>query len=75
MVTSLEIQDISGKISYTLWNNDVKLIESLDLKEGDIVKILNEQSRERNGEISLSHWNGRICKAEGDYDIPEGRSL
>ena len=71
VVTSLEIQDISGKISYTLWNNDVKLIESLDLKEGDIVKILNEQSRERNGEISLSHWNGRICKAEGDYDIPE----
>ena len=70
-VTSLEIQDASGKISYTLWNNDVKLIDTLELKEGDIVKILNEQSRERNGEISLSHWNGRICKAEGDYDIPE----
>lgn len=70
-VTSLEIQDASGKTSYTLWNNDVKLIDILELKEGDIVKILNEQSRERNGEISLSHWDGRIVKAEGDYDIPE----
>ena len=70
-VTSLEIQDKTGKIAYTLWNKDVKLIDSLDLKEGDIVKILNEQSRERNGEISLSHWDGRILKIEGDYDIPE----
>ena len=70
-VTSLEIQDASGKISYTLWNNDVKLIDTLELKEGDIVKVLNEQSRERNGELSLSHWDGRICKAKGDYDLPE----
>ncbi len=70
-VTSLEIQDASGKTTYTLWNNDVKLIDSLELKEGDVVKILNEQARERNGEISLSHWDGRICKAEGDYDLPE----
>lgn len=70
-VTSLEIQDKTGKIAYTLWNKDVKLINSLDLKEGDMVKILNEQSRERNGEISLSHWDGRILKIEGDYDIPE----
>lgn len=70
-VTSLEIQDNTGKISYTLWNNDVKLVNSLDLKEGDIVKILNEQSRERNGEVSLSHWDGRILKVEGDFDIPE----
>lgn len=70
-VTSLEIQDSTGKISYTLWNNDVKLVNSLDLKEGDIVKILNEQSRERNGEISISHWDGRILKVEGDFDIPE----
>ena len=70
-VTSLEIQDNTGKISYTLWNSDVKLVDSLELNEGDIVKILNEQSRERNGELSLSHWDGRILKAEGDYDIPE----
>lgn len=73
-VTSLEIQDETGKISYTLWNKDVKLIDLLDLKEGDIVKILNEQSRERNGEISLSHWDGRIAKIDPEdskYDIPE----
>ena len=70
-VTSLEIKDNTGQISYTLWNSDVNLINSLDLKEGDIVKILNEQARERNGEISLSHWDGRILKVEGDFDLPE----
>ena len=70
-VTSLEIQDRTGQISYTLWNSDVKLINSLDLKEGDTVKILNEQARERNGELSLSHWDGRIVKVEGDFDLPE----
>ncbi len=70
-VTSIEVQDATGKISYTLWNNDVNLIEDLALKVGDIVKILNEQIRERNGELSISHWDGRISKAEGDYDIPE----
>ena len=70
-VTSLEIKDNTGQISYTLWNSDVKLVSSLDLKEGDIVKILNEQARERNGEISLSHWDGRILKVEGDFDLPE----
>lgn len=73
-VTSLEIQDATGKISYTLWNKDVKLINMLDLSEGDIVKILNEQARERNGEVSLSHWDGRIAKVDPNddkYDIPE----
>ena len=49
----------------------MKLVNSLDLKEGDVVKILNEQARERNGEISLSHWDGRILKIEGDFDLPE----
>ena len=70
-VTSLEIQDRTGKTSYTLWNSDVNLIKSLDLNEGDVVKILNEQVRERNGEISISHWDGRILKVEGDFDLPE----
>ncbi|MBO7517893.1 MAG: replication protein A, partial [Methanobrevibacter sp.] len=27
--------------------------------------------RERNGELSISHWDGRILKVEGDFDIPE----
>ena len=68
-VTSLELQDESGTISYTLWNNNVELIESLDLNDGDTVKILQAQVRERNDEKSLSHWDGRIIK--GDFDIPE----
>ncbi|MDR0900632.1 MAG: replication protein A [Methanobrevibacter sp.] len=68
-VTSLELQDETGKISYTLWNKDTELIKDLDLNEGDSLKILSASARERNGEISLSHWEGRIIK--GDFDVPD----
>ncbi|WP_407377322.1 OB-fold nucleic acid binding domain-containing protein [Methanobrevibacter sp.] len=73
-VASLELQDKTGKITYTLWNKNVELIENLKLEDGDTVKILAAQSRERvnrdgQREISLTHWDGRIIK--GDYDVPE----
>ncbi|MDP3033699.1 MAG: OB-fold nucleic acid binding domain-containing protein [Methanobacteriaceae archaeon] len=69
-VASLELQDETGKISYTLWNKDTDLIKELELQEGDSIKILGAQSRKRNDEISLTHpWVGRIIK--GDYEVPE----
>ena len=73
-VASLELQDKTGKITYTLWNKNVELIEDLKLEDGDTVKILAAQARERtnrdgDSEISLTHWDGRIIK--GDYDVPE----
>ncbi|MDZ4171244.1 MAG: OB-fold nucleic acid binding domain-containing protein [Methanobacteriaceae archaeon] len=69
-VASMEIQDETGKITYTLWNKDTELIQELGLQEGDTIKILGAQSRMRNAEISLTHpWVGRIIK--GDYDVPE----
>lgn len=69
-VASLELQDETGRITYTLWNRDTELIEDMELKEGDAVKILGAQSRMRNDEISLNHsWVGRIVK--GDYDVPD----
>jgi replication factor A1 len=69
-VASIEIQDKTGEISYTLWNKDVDLIETLDLQEGDSIKILGAQSRERNGETSISHnFLGRIIKDE--FDVPQ----
>ena len=73
-VASLDLQDASGKITYTLWNKNVELIDDLKLEDGDTVKILAAQSRERTNrdgisEISLSHWDGRIIK--GDFDVPE----
>lgn len=67
---SLELKDKTGTIRYTLWNKDTDLIESLELHEGDSVKIIGAQSRVRDGEISLSHpWLGRIIK--DDFDVPE----
>ena len=73
-VASIELQDATGKITYTLWNKNVELIDELKLEDGDTVKILAAQSRERTNrdgvsEISLSHWDGRIIK--GEYDVPE----
>ncbi|WP_292816276.1 OB-fold nucleic acid binding domain-containing protein [Methanobrevibacter sp.] len=73
-VASLELQDATGKVTYTLWNKNVELIEKLKLEDGDTVKILAAQARERlnrdgEAELSLTHWDGRIIK--GDYDVPE----
>lgn len=69
-VASIELQDESGTMQFTLWNKDTELLENLDLKEGDAVKILGAQSRVRNGEVSLTHsWIGRI--ETGDFDAPE----
>jgi replication factor A1 len=68
-VASFDVQDASGKITYTLWNNDVNLIEKLELNEGDSVKLLSASVRERNDEISLSQFGGRIIK--GDFDVPD----
>ena len=73
-VASLELQDDSGQISYTLWNKNVELIDDLKLEDGDTIKILQAQARKRQNrdgdeEITLTHWDGRIIK--GDYDVPE----
>ena len=69
-VASLELQDKSGSMQFTLWNKDTNLIDDLELKEGDAIKVLGAQSRVRNGEVSLSHsWIGRIVK--GEFDVPE----
>ncbi|MDR2830783.1 MAG: replication protein A [Methanobrevibacter sp.] len=72
-VRSFELKDETGEVNYTLWNNDVELVDELKLNEGDTIKILSAQARDRNGEISLSHWDGRIVK--GDFDAPEFKEI
>ena len=67
---TLDLKDDTGSISLTLWNKDVEIINEIELKEGDSIKILGAQSRVRNGEVNLTHsWIGRIIK--GDFDVPE----
>lgn len=69
-VTSLELKDETGEISYTLWNNNVHLIKILELEDGDSVKILGAQVRQdQSGNPTLSHWDGRIVK--GDFELPD----
>ena len=73
-VATLELQDATGQISYTLWNKNVDLIKDMGLEDGDSVKIIQAQARERtnrdgDSEITLTHWDGRIIK--GDFEVPE----
>lgn len=68
-VASLELQDSTGKISYTLWNKNVELIDSLELHDGDTIKIVGAVPRENRDGISLTHRDGRIIK--GDFDVPD----
>ena len=69
-VLSLEIQDKTGKIQFTLWNRDTDIVEDLELKEGNSIKILGALGRTRDNEVSLSNsWVGRILK--GEFDLPE----
>ena len=73
-VATIELQDRTGQISYTLWNNNVEIIKDLNLEDGDTVKIIQAQARERETfdgktEMGLTHWDGRIIK--GDFDVPE----
>lgn len=67
---TLDLKDESGSISLTLWNKDVEILDELELKEGDSVKVLGAQSRVRNGEVNLTHsFIGRIIKDQ--FDVPE----
>lgn len=69
-IITIDVMDATGNMEFTLWNNDTSLVETLELKENDTIKIIKARVQERNGIFSLSNsWNGRIVK--GDYDLPE----
>lgn len=69
-IVTLDVMDKTGAMEFTLWNKDTKLVETLDLKEHDTIKILKARAQTRYDQTSLSNsWNGRIIK--GDYDVPE----
>ncbi|WP_323736973.1 OB-fold nucleic acid binding domain-containing protein [Methanosphaera sp. ISO3-F5] len=69
-IITIDVMDATGNMEFTLWNNDTELVETLELKENDTIKIIKARAQERNGTFSLSNsWNGRIVK--GDYDLPE----
>lgn len=69
-IVTLDIMDKTASMEFTLWNNDTKLVDTLELKENDTVKIIKARANTRYEQVSLSNsWNGRIVK--GDYDLPE----
>ena len=69
-IITLDIMDKTASMEFTLWNNDTKLVETLELKENDTIKIIKARANTRYEQVSLSNsWNGRIVK--GDYDLPE----
>ena len=69
-IITMDVMDATGNMEFTLWNNDTSLVETLELKENDTIKIIKARAQQRNGIFSLSNsWNGRIVK--GEYDLPE----
>lgn len=69
-IITINVMDATGEMEFTLWNKDTDLVETLELKENDTIKIIKARAQQRNGVFSLSNsWNGRIVK--GDYDLPE----
>lgn len=69
-IVTLDVMDKTGSMEFTLWNKDTALIDTLELKENDTIKIIKARAQFRYDQMSLSNsWNGRIVK--GDYDVPE----
>lgn len=69
-IITINIMDKTGEMEFTLWNKDTSLVETLELKQNDTIKIIKARASTRYDQVSLSNsWNGRIVK--GDYDVPE----
>ena len=69
-IITINIMDKTGEMEFTLWNKDTSLVETLELKQNDTIKIIKARANTRYEQVSLSNsWNGRIVK--GDYDVPE----
>lgn len=69
-IRTLDIMDKTTTKELTLWNKDTQLIDTLDLKEHDTIKIIKARAQKRDDQITLTNsWNGRIIKNE--YDIPD----
>ena len=70
-VASLLLQDTTGSIGLSLWDEDVKLLETI--KEGDAVSVEGAYAREGPGGLSLSLGSeGRITiNQEAAETLPE----
>lgn len=53
-VGSIIVNDGSGEVRVTLWNNDCDMIENGEIQRGAKVSIQNASAKERNGLVELS---------------------
>ena len=70
-VVNLYIADETGQLRIPLWDKQVKILEENEIKEGDVIQVINGIARENifgDLEISLGKY-GRIRKIE-DGSIP-----
>jgi ssDNA-binding replication factor A large subunit len=72
-VASITINDGTGEVRVTLWNNDCDLIDKGSVQQGAKVEIQNASSRERNGITELSvGMRGRVVIKQ---EAPEASTL
>jgi ssDNA-binding replication factor A large subunit len=71
MVASLMVADESGSVRVAIWDETlISIIDKNEVKEGDIVKLVNGYSRDNNGRVEL-HLGNR-SKLEVN---PEGETV
>ena len=69
-VVNITLMDATGTIDLVLWNGDTALVDQLELKQGDTVKLLNTRASYYNDHMQLNKsFETRIIK--GDFDVPE----
>ncbi len=79
-VCSLILADNTGRIRLVFWNKDVeRYIESGEIKEGDVIKVINASVKENKfGDVELHVTNATTIKTnpEGvDINIPTGENV
>jgi replication factor A1 len=71
-VVNLIIGDSTGTVRMSLWNNEIEILKSLDIKEDDIVKITGGFVKEDNrGNYELRVGKGKLEKLDEVKEIPK----
>ncbi|MDD5416840.1 MAG: hypothetical protein PHU12_02580 [Candidatus Aenigmarchaeota archaeon] len=80
-VANLILIDQTGKIRMSLWDTQLKLLEDLNLKEGQVIEIYGAYTRDNNGipEIRLSRNGGIRILENSDIKVeiaaPQGKRI
>jgi len=68
-VANLEISDDTGTCNLVLWNKDVELLKNKELKEGDVVKIINGYIKDGYNGLEINIGKYGLIEIQKDKEI------